>query len=112
MSEKYTPGPWNANFTRFSGWVVGFHITDPKHGSLRPICEAYDKTGAMNPDEIAANARLIAAAPELLEACLAMIEWDDRENDHAVDFYKRMELCELAFQKARAAIAKATGEQA
>ena len=58
------------------------------------------------------DARLIAAAPELLEACLAMIEWDDRENDHAVDFHKRMELCYLAFQKARAAIAKATGEQA
>ena len=72
MSEKYTPGPWNANFTRFSRWVVGFHITDPKHGSLRPICEM----GAMNPDEIAANARLIAAAPELLEALQALMDDD------------------------------------
>lgn len=94
MSEKYTPGPWNANFTRFSGWVVGFHITDPKHGSLRPICEAYDKTGAMNPDEIAANARLIAAAPELLEA----LKWAvDNPNDDA-----------YWIEQARAAIAKAT----
>ena len=57
-----------------------------------------------------ADVHLIAAAPELLEACLAMIEWDDREKDHAVDFYKRTELCEIAFQKARAAITKATGE--
>ena len=54
--------------------------------------------------------RLHEVNQELLEACMAMIEWDDRENDHAVDFHKRMELCELAFQKARAAIAKATGE--
>ena len=98
MSEKYTPGPWNANFTRFSRWVVGFHITDPKHGSLRPICEAYDKMGAMNPDEIAANARLISAAPELLEA----LKWAvDNPNDDA-----------YWIEQARAAIAKATGEQA
>ena len=98
MSEKYTRGPWNANFTRFSRWVVGFHITDPKHGSLRPICEAYDKTGAMNPDEIAANARLIAAAPELLEA----LKWAvDNPNDDA-----------YWIEQARAAIANATGEQA
>ena len=76
MSEKYTPGPWNANFTRFSRWVVGFHITDPEHGSLRPICEAYDKMGTMNPNEIAANARLIAAAPELLEALQALMDDD------------------------------------
>ena len=98
MSEKYTKGPWNANFTRFSRWVVGFHITDPKHGSLRPICEAYDKMGAMNPDEIAANARLISAAPELLEA----LKWAvDNPNDDA-----------YWIEQARAAIAKATGEQA
>ena len=94
MSEKYTKGPWNANFTRFSRWVVGFHITDPKHGSLRPICEM----GAMNPDEIAANARLISAAPELLEA----LKWAvDNPNDDA-----------YWIEQARAAIAKATGEQA
>ena len=98
MSEKYTRGPWNANFTRFSGWVVGFHITDPEHGSLRPICEAYDKTGAMNPNEIAANAHLIAAAPELLEA----LKWAvDNPNDDA-----------YWIELARAAILKATGEQA
>ncbi|KCB52897.1 hypothetical protein L537_3393 [Bordetella hinzii 1277] len=58
-----------------------------------------------------ANARLIAAAPELLEACMAMLEWDDREKDHAVDFYARMDLCRAAFDKARAAISKAKGEQ-
>ncbi|MCQ4051751.1 hypothetical protein FK514_26100 [Klebsiella pneumoniae] len=56
------------------------------------------------------NGPLLAAAPELLEACEAMIEWDEREKDHAVDFYARVALCDAAFQKARAAIAKATGE--
>lgn len=47
------------------------------------------------------------AAPELLEACQAMIEWDDREQDHAVDFSARARSF-VAFDKARAAIAKAT----
>ena len=105
MGEKYTPGPWNANFTRFSGWVVGFHITDTKHGSLRPICEAYDKTGAMNPDEIAANARLIAAAPELLEA-LMLAESVYRQN--CVNEGEPSSVLDAM----QAAIAKATGEQA
>ena len=103
MSEKFTKGPWNANFTRFSGWVVGFHITDPEHGSLRPICEAYDKTGAMNPNEIAANARMIAAAPELLEALQKTIEALEQENPLG---------WAGALKNAHAAILKATGEQA
>ena len=101
MSEKYTPGPWNANFTRFSRWVVGFHITDPKHGSLRPICEM----GAMNPDEIAANARLIAAAPELLEA-LMLAESVYRQN--CVNEGEPSSVLDAM----QAAILKATGEQA
>lgn len=45
-------------------------------------------------------------AVELYEACQAMIEWDAREQDHAVDFYARMDLCRNAFDLARAAIAK------
>lgn len=57
------------------------------------------------------NGPLLATAPELLEACVAMIEWDEREKDHAVDFHARMALCDAAFQKARAVIAKATGER-
>lgn len=106
MSEKFTKGPWNANFTRFSGWVVGFHITDLEHGSLRPICEAYDKTGAMNPNEIAANARLIAAAPELLELlerAVGRLEIAHRNGDSIMKEW---------VIDARAAVAKATGEQA
>ena len=103
MSEKFTKGPWNANFTRFSGWVVGFHITELEHGSLRPICEAYDKTGAMNPNEIAANAHLIAAAPERLWVVRLAISPFDGKPDYE---------CPYWVKPARAAILKATGEQA
>ena len=107
MSEKFTKGPWNANFTRFSGWVVGFHITDPEHGSLRPICEAYDKTGAMNPDEIAANARLIAAAPEMLEA----LEIGVAEMKFSIMKHGNDQTMQRLIVRFKSVIAKATGEQ-
>jgi len=37
-------------------------------------------------------------------ACKAMIEWDEAEQTHAVDFHARMDLCKAAFDAARAAI--------
>ena len=102
--SKHTPGPWFFDqYGHVYGTLDGQQIEGVPGGKtvLHPhVCTP----------RCIANARLISAAPELLEACLAMIELDDRENDHAVDFHKRMELCELAFQKARTAIAKATGE--
>lgn len=54
--------------------------------------------------------RLCAERDALRSACVAMIEWDDRERDHAVDFYARMELCLVAFEKARAALAMGGGD--
>lgn len=98
----HTPGPWkitdlpwakdeNAIYIEAGGDLIGEVLT---YGMRRA-----DGT---------ANALLFAAAPDLLEACKAMIEWDDRERDHAVDFGERSKLCERAFDLARAAIAKAT----
>lgn len=103
METKHTPGPWNANWTRISGQAIGFHIADSKHGSLRPICEAYDNTGAMSADEIEANARLIAAAPELLEALRGLLQ---AESPDYVQSWG------IAREQAIAAIAKAAGSAA
>lgn len=61
------------------------------------------------------EARLIAAAPKLLEACLAMIAWDDAEKnakpfdeDGGAGFYQRIGMCQDAFNAAREAIKEAT----
>ena len=101
METKRTPGPWhtgghgNTIIYAADGWAVAdVKVYHNRHNGY---------------EETQANARLIAAAPELLEACVAMIEWDEREKDHSVDFHARMALCDAAFQKARAAIAKAEG---
>ena len=114
METKHTPGPWVA------GWNGG--LTGPTCPSGKPFAAEQDYVPvAMNDECVAivavpdarhgiggtaeANARLIAASPELLEAC------DDL----------MLMVCEAAqlghfdnerFAKARAAIAKATGAAA
>lgn len=81
--SAYTPGPWKAEGPRV--------YADRKGGSLIA-------TMAWFPGEEAANARLIAAAPELLEALRVLVE-----NGGIGP--------ESMFDDARAAIAKATGGQ-
>lgn len=57
---KHTKGPWNIN---------GFFIT-AKHGDRKKSVVAdIDRHAWYREGEATANARLIAAAPELLEAC-------------------------------------------
>jgi hypothetical protein len=60
---KHTPGPWT--ITKTNDVVVGFDfVMSPGKSS----------------QEIRANAKLIAAAPDLLEACQYVVDWH-REND-------------------------------
>jgi len=95
--SKHTSGPWDI------------------HGDFREIHELHDSDGVrtladVDPDNLmpgaerAANARLIAAAPELLEALYNMVisavpgmNWTDESG-------------QLMIRNARAAIAKARGE--
>lgn len=99
-----TKGPWAASEHGAYGDYDGNSIVILGDDLRIAVVLGYDTK------ETRANARLIAAAPELLEALEAMIEWDAREEDHAIGFYDRMDLCKLAFEKARGAVAKAKGE--
>lgn len=62
METKHTPGPWTAEEKngRGMGWQAGPAWLGEK---------AWD-------EECAANARLISAAPELLEAVDRMLTWN------------------------------------
>ncbi len=65
---KHTPGPWtnNASASRMT-------VTDKKYN---PICLVL---GHSSPEESIATARLIAAAPELLEICKTILKRLDLE---------------------------------
>lgn len=104
--SKHTPGPWSV---RYDFVVQAQSFSD---GRLVPVAQPY----GVNTDgtDLFANARLISAAPELLEA-LARLEFAAQCRDNTMGDPSRLiqvkaELASAARQ-ARDAIAKATGEQ-
>lgn len=64
MNTKHTPGPWKPYFDETYG------VTGPDKGRVA-ICMnlrgLHGLVGRRSGEEVAANARLISAAPELLE---------------------------------------------
>ena len=115
MSAKHTPGPWFSD----------------EHGNVwrRDPDDLYENGGGVAGDKPVAtahkgwfgdgftgypvtdNARLIAAAPELLEACRQIMRWFEVEDDHSQmpEFIDRVSLCKQVEFIAASAIAKATG---
>ena len=88
----HTPGPWGHERTpESSHW--DWKVTMPRKGTQHPYI-------GIDTDCAEADARLIAAAPDLLAACIAYIE-DRREAGCVMD--------SMAVMKMRGAIAKATG---
>lgn len=104
--SKHTPGPWVINHRRLGWELAGYvPIDGVNHSALAHVVwvmQEDDDAGRHSP-ECEANARLIAAAPDLLAALWAM-----STSFHAVE-YMEPHMREAA-QMARAAIAKATGE--
>lgn len=87
MSAAHTPGPWSA--------AEGGHVYAPDLTLVAVAQHGRQKE---------ANARLVAAAPELLEALIACAERLALHMKHTEDL--------IAHMQAHKAIAKATGEQA
>ncbi len=81
MIGAHTPGPWRSN--DFSQSVYGYIF-----GDNQAICRIF-----LDGDECEANGRLIAAAPDLLEALL---------------LFTSGPIDKRTYEAARAAIAKAT----
>lgn len=87
--SKHTPGPWTIRETATHITVIGANNESLFHDDKRIPCVIQD-------------ARLIAAAPDLLDALRAMLDnCHDTERDDAIV---------ASVAAARAAIAKATGE--
>lgn len=96
---KHTPGPWVVKSAR-----SGFYV----ESQFDVIVDSLDESGRYGAIDDEANARLIAAAPELLEALeklYALVEGESPsllDEDSGGDSRLDIEIC--------AAIAKAKGE--
>jgi hypothetical protein len=90
---KHTPGPWRA-FNH--SWEYTSILAPNFDHAVARLDISHTTEEAQESDEalMAANAHLIAAAPELLEALRSMLEDDDHDE---------------AKRKARAALAKVEG---
>jgi hypothetical protein len=94
--SKHTPGPWTVEHSEANGFWIAH---DPRlHGDMKRgmvvVCE-----GIRGGKEIIPNARLVAAAPDLLTALQTIAL-----HITSLDAQGVRELCE-------AAIAKATGKE-
>lgn len=95
-AHKYTPGPWGADSSHYGTIYVEANAVIDKR-LVQEICAVGPTESGRDQQE--ANARLIAAAPELLEAAMAFIAPFD-----GIEVVQNSNIA-----KARAAIAKATG---
>ena len=105
--RDFTPGPWVFESQRGSKqehcfWGVLQKTEQAYRGEVCSISDAAH-IGGITEEEALANARLIAAAPELLEALQIMVKQFTKTPSTLADTEAR--------GKAHAAIAKATGGQ-
>ena len=101
MSTQFTPGPWEIEEYVKAGGVIHLAVTNREAAPNWMPCSITPMHLARDIDY--ANASLIAAAPELLDAlqeCEHLL-WHDSKGDCPRG---------LAAKRARAAIAKAKGE--
>jgi hypothetical protein len=98
-NAKHTPGPWSV------GWNIEANLyqidaPDGDSGDTAPIADVWAHNALES--ECKANAALIAAAPDLLEALNAVM-----------DSYQRgqMAIEHKVFNKMRVAIARAEGKE-
>jgi hypothetical protein len=105
MTAKHTLGPWRVETTEADGGTNFIYAGAP--GNIYCIARLMRFTGGIQSDS--ANARLIAAAPDLLEALRPFADIGIGSNP---EYQPMIRLDRDAIIAARAAIAKATGGEA
>lgn len=115
--NKHTPGPWNVLFDDtggpFTGWPSVEASDELDCSIVHRAGFKQEYWGDLSQREAIANARLIAAAPDLLDALESVWLWMENQADgQSKGGHATFDLMMLREQRdiARAAIAKATGE--
>ncbi len=96
---KHTPGPWEVR--RGEPWVIA-----KAYGNMKSVVHL--NLPVEQSESQKADARLIAAAPDLLEAAKHALETLDSKHNFQSAEWRHMHY--LAFEELKNAIAKATGE--
>ena len=99
--NKHTPGPWQHGDLDDGDTIYVFG-----RGEDTLVCEVNDTD--LDADEAEGNARLIAAAPELLAACKAAVEYAETCRD-IPEFSSGYCIGTDHLEAIKAAIAKAEG---
>jgi hypothetical protein len=103
--STHTPGSWTAELLDpYDEQEI--EIVSKSDCQLHPIAKAVWGDGCRRMDEAEANARLIAAAPELLAALVRVVRYAESEPDGGAT----VEVHRANIEQARAAIAKATDD--
>lgn len=100
----HTPGPWEAVMNVPTAAIPG-HIIYTADDIHRPIALLWEGGGTHGKPTQVANARLIGAAPDLLEACKALLGIIHSQVACVDSKF------DIGIATARAAIAKAEGRQ-
>lgn len=106
--SKHTPGPWSPTFNTgavMQGYSQPHGVVGAGEHRLKIICGCFGDIGGE--DIAAANARLIAAAPELLEALKDVLHRIEESEEWWMDCPDRGG---FDTEVITAAITKATGE--
>ena len=105
-AAKHTPGPWRYQ----PGFLTVYTCSHGETGITQAIAKPLDGNGDFNPPTMEANARLISAAPDLLEAlkdAVSSLEYVNTHHPEATGCGVRQERIEAGLK----AIAKAEGAQ-
>ena len=105
---KYTPGTWVANLNEIH------EVRDAEGGRICILTQLRGKFGLLGrrfDGESEANARLIAAAPDLLEALKDAVRWlEGMSRDNPEFIQDSMPVNCLTMEEMKLAIAKAEGD--
>ena len=102
MRALHTPGPWRVS--RDGNIRPASRDAKGHTNGYAPLAKIVGDKRVTTHENNAANARLMAAAPDLLEALKEILTCPAGDYDASDDY-------ENAVKKANSAIAKATGEQ-
>ena len=103
---NHTPGKWRLDSYDRGHWII--EALDENGEGYRLAFIDKDK-GETWEQEAEANARLIAAAPQLLEACAILVRAEFPEDDNFSEIFAD-DVVYDAWVKAKTAIAQAKGE--